>query len=327
MTPLVVRREGTGDPIVLLHGSGGGLHSWDPLIEKLADTYELWIPARRGYAPSTLPPTPKSFADEVTDVLEVLDRIGRPAHLVGASYGALLALHTALAAPSHTALAAPPPAAPPHAAPPHAAPPHAAPPLAAPPHAAPPLAAPPHAAPPHATEPHAAEPHAAPPHAAEPHAAPPKAARGRLRSLAVFEPPLFATGAVIRPLLDRYRACFERDDHAGMFAVLNEVTRVPADIVAAFGPPSPDPVAAVGWLHDLEALTAESPSFTGITVPTLILQGADTWEPMPTSMDALAADLPTARRVTWAGQSHFAPFVAPELMADALRSFYEQAGL
>ncbi|SNY47152.1 alpha/beta fold hydrolase [Paractinoplanes atraurantiacus] len=270
-TRLTVRREGTGDPIVLLHGSGGGLHSWDPLVAQLAGSYELWIPARRGYAPSDAPPTRKSFKDEVADVTAVLTAVGRPTHLVGASYGAILALHTAAALAQH----APTPAAPHPAAVSDAA-------------------------------------------RAAVSAAPPA-----LRSLTVFEPPMFASGPGIAPLLDRYRDCFERDDHAGMFAVLNEVTQVPRRIAAAFGPPSRNPAAEIGWLHDLEALADNDPHFTAdLTVPTLILQGADTWDPMPAGIDALAAALPHARRISWPGQSHFAPSLAPELMATALSDFF-----
>jgi pimeloyl-ACP methyl ester carboxylesterase len=250
-TRLVVRRAGSGDPVVLLHGSGGGLHSWAAVAERLTGAYELWMPARRGYRPSDVPPGPKSFADEVADVTAVLDAIGRPAHLVGGSYGATLALHVVAAEP------------------------------------------------------------------------------GRLRSLAVFEPPLFAAGDALAPLLDRYRAAFASDDAAGMAAVLNEVTRVPAAVVAAFqaaaGDRKPDPASALGWLHDLEALTSDTTGPAGwsvITVPTLIMQGADTWEPMPTTMNALAAALPAAHRVIWPGQSHFATMTAPGLVADTLRDFF-----
>ncbi len=254
-TRLVVRRSGTGDPVVLLHGSGGGLHSWAPVAERLAGSYELWMPARRGYGPSDVPPGRKSFTDEVADLIAVIEAVGRPVHLVGGSYGAILALHTAAAEPS------------------------------------------------------------------------------RLRSLAVFEPPLFAAGESLQPLLDRYRTAFERDDAAGMSAVLNEVTRVPPAIVAAFaaaaGDQRPDPAearrSAIGWLHDLEALADDSSAtsrWSSITVPTLLMQGADTWEPMPTTMNALAAALPAARRVSWPGQSHFVTMTAPDLVTEALREFF-----
>ncbi|MEU4163948.1 alpha/beta hydrolase [Actinoplanes sp. NPDC026670] len=250
-TRLVVRRVGAGDPVILLHGSGGGLHSWAAVAERLAGSFELWMPARRGYHPSDVPPGRKSFRDEVADVLAVLDTIGRPAHLAGGSYGATLALHTAAAEPS------------------------------------------------------------------------------RLRSLSLFEPPLFAAGDALTPLLARYRTALAADDAAGMFTVLDEVTRVPPEVVAAFqaaaGDRRIDPATATGWLHDLEALTGDTTgpaTWSTITVPALLMQGADTWAPMPATMDALAAALPGVRRVIWPGQSHFAMMTAPGLVADTLRDFF-----
>ncbi|WP_328650113.1 alpha/beta hydrolase [Micromonospora sp. NBC_00330] len=258
---LVVRRLGVGDPVVLVHGSGGGLHSWATVAEHLAQDHEVWLPARRGYGPSDVPTGTKSFRDETADLLAVIGAArqssGRPVHLVGASYGATMALHTTLADPRD------------------------------------------------------------------------------VRSLAIFEPPLFAAGAQVAPLLDRYRAAFERDDSAAMAAALNDVTRVPAEIVAAIaagaGDRVPDPVearrSAVGWLHDLEALAQDSTDITrwsSITVPTLLLAGADTWEPMPTTMNTLARAIPSARYVVWPGQSHFVTMTAPTVVADALRQFFAE---
>lgn len=260
-TRLVVRRTGAGDPVVLVHGSGGGLHSWAAVADLLADDHELWMPARRGYGPSDVPPGVKSFPDEVADLVAVVRAAsgpsGRPVHLVGASYGATLALHTAAAEPAD------------------------------------------------------------------------------LRSLAVFEAPLYAAGPTTAALLVRYRAAFERDDAPAMAAALNELTRVPAEIVAAFaaqaGDQRPDPVearrTAVGWLHDLEALASDGTDlarWSSIRVPTLLMQGADTWEPMPSTMNALAATIPSARQVVWPGQSHFVTMTAPALVADTLRGFFAE---
>ncbi|MET8357655.1 alpha/beta fold hydrolase [Micromonospora sp. NPDC005171] len=261
-TRLVVRRLGVGDPVVLVHGSGGGLHSWAAVAEHLAHDHEVWLPARRGYGPSDAPADTKSFREETDDLIAIIEAArqssGRPVHLAGASYGATLALHTVRADPRD------------------------------------------------------------------------------VRSLAIFEPPLFAAGAEIVPALDRYRAAFERGDAAAMAAALNDVTRVPAEIVAAIsagaGDRVPDPVearrSAVGWLHDLEALAQDSTDITrwsSIAVPTLLLAGADTWEPMPTTMNALAATIPAARHVVWPGQSHFVTMTAPTLVADALRQFFAEA--
>ncbi|RKR87012.1 pimeloyl-ACP methyl ester carboxylesterase [Micromonospora pisi] len=259
---LAVRRVGSGDPVVLVHGSGGGLHSWAVVADQLADDHEVWMPARRGYGPSDVPPGSKSFKDETSDVIAVIEAAGgssgKPVHLVGASYGATLSLHTASAAPRD------------------------------------------------------------------------------LRSLAIFEAPLFAAGTKTVLLLDRYRAAFERDDARAMAVVLNEVTRVPAEIVAAFAAASddrkPDPVearrSAIGWLHDLEALAEDSTDiarWSSITVPTLVMQGADTWEPMPSTMNSLANTIPGARQVIWQGQSHFVTMTAPTLVADTLRRFFAEA--
>ncbi|MBM0230920.1 alpha/beta hydrolase [Micromonospora sp. STR1_7] len=260
-TRLVARRLGAGDPVVLVHGSGGGLHSWAAVAAHLAHEYEVWLPARRGYGPSDVPPGVKSFERETADLIAVIEAArqpsGKPVHLVGASYGATLALHTTSADPRD------------------------------------------------------------------------------VRSLAAFEPPLYAAGAEIAPLLDRYRSAFERDDAAAMRAALNGVTRVPAEVVAALaaaaGDRTPDPVearrSAIGWLHDLEALAGDSTDiarWSAITVPTLLLGGADTWEPMPTTMKNLAATIPTARHVVWPGQSHFVTMTAPALAADALREFFAE---
>lgn len=259
-TRLVVRRVGAGDPVVTVHGSGGGLHSWATVADLLADDHEIWLWARRDYEPSDAPTGPKSFADDITDLRSVVDAAhaasGRPVHLVGASYGATLALHAALADTRD------------------------------------------------------------------------------LRSLAVYEPPLFAAGPALVPLLERYRAALDGDDARSAGEVLNEVTRVPQEIVAAFARGAaqspPDPVEArrsgVGWLHDLEALAGDSTDvarWSAIGLPTLIMQGADTWEPMPSTMDALARALPHAPRTIWEGQMHFATSTAPQLVADTLRTFFD----
>ncbi|HEX6873397.1 MAG TPA: alpha/beta hydrolase [Micromonosporaceae bacterium] len=81
---------------------------------------------------------------------------------------------------------------------------------------------------------------------------------------------------------------------------------------------------AVGCLHDLEALAADTPDvgrWSRIGVPVLLMQGADTWAPMPATMDTLAGALPQLTRAVWPGQSHFATQTAPDLFARTLRQF------
>jgi pimeloyl-ACP methyl ester carboxylesterase len=83
--------------VVLVHGSAGGLDSWDPIVPLLDDEFEVWVHARRGYAPSDGCRRPKTYADDVTDLRAVLAAAGGSAHVVGASYGGTVALHAALA--------------------------------------------------------------------------------------------------------------------------------------------------------------------------------------------------------------------------------------
>ncbi len=86
-TTLVARRSGQGDTLWgLIHGSSGGLDSWDGVAPFLADDiFEVWVYARRGYAPSGGGAHEKTFSDDVADALAVVHAADGGAHLVGAS--------------------------------------------------------------------------------------------------------------------------------------------------------------------------------------------------------------------------------------------------
>lgn len=60
-----------------------------------------------------------------------------------------------------------------------------------------------------------------------------------------------------------------------------------------------------------------------IGVPVLLMQGGQSWSPLPEGMDLLAAALPHAERVAWPDQSHFATATVPDLVAAALQSFFD----
>jgi pimeloyl-ACP methyl ester carboxylesterase len=251
-TRLAAHRSGRGAPVVLVHGSGGGLDSWDPVLPLLADRFELWVYARRGYPPGGGCPRPKTFADDVADLRAVLAAAGGRAQVVGGSYGATVALHAAAGADP------------------------------------------------------------------------------AIRSVALFEPPLFAAGAELAGVLSSYRQLLEAGAVAAATRLFAEkVSRAPASLLAALdaAPGAADDVAAaeaVGCLHDLEAMAADQfdpQRWAGITVPVLLLQGTETWAPMPATMEALAEALPKATRVRLTGQSHFATHTAPDLFAEALGQF------
>jgi pimeloyl-ACP methyl ester carboxylesterase len=71
-------------------------------------------------------------------------------------------------------------------------------------------------------------------------------------------------------------------------------------------------------------MTADTPDvdrWAAVTTPTLLVQGADTWAPMPATMDSLAAALPCVTRAVLAGQAHFATHTAPALFATTITEF------
>jgi pimeloyl-ACP methyl ester carboxylesterase len=252
-TPIGYRRFGSGPPVVLVHGSGGGLHSWLPVAELLTDRFELWLPARRGYAPSGPGRSPKRYADEVGDLRVLIDRIGRPVHLAGLSYGATVALHAA-------------------------------------------------------------------------------AAGLPVRSLALWEPPLYAAGPEMDRVLAEFTALTERGDRRRADRLLAErVARVPApmlDLMDAAAPADDEsadaPTDAPGWCRDLESMAADTADvrrWSAVTAPTLVMGGADTWQPMPETLGRLAAALPRATHTAFPGQTHFAPSVDPAPVAAEIARF------
>jgi pimeloyl-ACP methyl ester carboxylesterase len=235
--------------VVLVHGSAGGLESFDPIVP-LLDGLALWIYARRGYAPSDDVKRSKTFADDVADLQVVLASAGGRADVVGASYGATVALHAA------------------------------------------------------------------------------RTGGSGFRSLVLFEPPLFAAGAGLHATLAHYRACLDEGALAAAARVFAaEVARVPASLLDALTSADDadvDRSEAVGCLHDLEAMAADTldlDRWAAIDVPTLLMQGAETWAPMPATMDALAGVLPQLTRQVLAGQAHFATHTAPALFAGAVATF------
>ena len=92
---------GTGEPALLIHGSvlsDGG----KPLMSApaLADRYQLIRYHRRGYAGSTHPVEPVGIGEQASDAAGLLRALGiDAAHVIGHSYGGLVALQLALDAP------------------------------------------------------------------------------------------------------------------------------------------------------------------------------------------------------------------------------------
>jgi pimeloyl-ACP methyl ester carboxylesterase len=99
---LHVQQAGEGPDVILIHGVTGDLSIWFlcKAMTELARTHRVTAFDLRGHGYSDVPPTGYTSLDHSGDVLALMDEIGAPhAKLVGHSFGAVIALHTAVIAP------------------------------------------------------------------------------------------------------------------------------------------------------------------------------------------------------------------------------------
>ena len=94
--------HGDGDPVVLLHPGGAGVdaRALGPNIGPLADRFHVYTPERRGHGHTPDVAGPVTFDAMAQDTIAFLETVVRgPAHLVGCSDGATVALLVALRRP------------------------------------------------------------------------------------------------------------------------------------------------------------------------------------------------------------------------------------
>ena len=92
---------GDGDPIVLLHCTGGSSKQWTELAESLRASFQVIAPDLCGYGGTTHWPGAGTFnlAVEADLVAALIDKFEKPAHIVGHSFGGAVALQLALRHP------------------------------------------------------------------------------------------------------------------------------------------------------------------------------------------------------------------------------------
>jgi len=84
-------------PVLLIHSGGFTSRQWRKLAEQLAQRYRVIAPDLLGYGAEPWPVgKPFDFRQDVAHLTALLDE---PAHVVGHSYGGLLAMQVALAVP------------------------------------------------------------------------------------------------------------------------------------------------------------------------------------------------------------------------------------
>ncbi len=92
--------EGDGPPLVLIHGVGGALDSWDFVVGQLRAHYRLIRYDLRGHGASAKLRGPYTLQDFVDDHVALLDHLGLDApDVAGFSLGGLIAQGLALAHP------------------------------------------------------------------------------------------------------------------------------------------------------------------------------------------------------------------------------------
>jgi pimeloyl-ACP methyl ester carboxylesterase len=147
--------------------------------------------------------------------------------------------------------------------------------------------------------------------------------------LILFEPPLFASGAAASEVLAPFRAHVEAGRLREAYRLfMADIAQLPAELLdASANTPSPEEMRAC--LSDLEALASDvrgAAQWADISLATVLLEGTETWDPMPLTMNELAAVLPAVTRRSLAGQSHFATHTAPDLFAEVIREELRRFG-
>jgi len=98
---LAYRTDGDGEPLVLVHGVGGGAENWDGVVaslpQKRFQVIRLDLSGHGGSGPIASPCTVQDLARDVTDVMDALGV--KSAAIAGFSLGGLIAQSLALDSP------------------------------------------------------------------------------------------------------------------------------------------------------------------------------------------------------------------------------------
>ncbi|HEY1442654.1 MAG TPA: alpha/beta fold hydrolase [Mycobacterium sp.] len=86
-------RNGAGEPLVLLHGTTASWRVWHPVLDRLAQHYDVFAPTLPGHRAGPPLPGPPTIDAIVDGVEATLDDAGiSTAHIAGNSLGGLIAL-------------------------------------------------------------------------------------------------------------------------------------------------------------------------------------------------------------------------------------------
>ena len=94
------REDGRGEPVLMLHGVGSAMESYDAIVEKIQHRFRVLRYDLRGHGASGKPDGPYSLEDYVNDAVAIMQARGiERAHVVGFSFGGMIAQALAVAHP------------------------------------------------------------------------------------------------------------------------------------------------------------------------------------------------------------------------------------
>jgi len=98
---IAYRRQGSGPPVLLIHGVGGDASNWDAVAQRLAARFDVIAMDLRGHGKSDLITGPLRAQDLAHDAVQVLNEAGvTKCSVVGLSLGGAVALGLTLDFPS-----------------------------------------------------------------------------------------------------------------------------------------------------------------------------------------------------------------------------------
>lgn len=98
-TAIACWQGGSGDPLLLIHGTTGDHTTWISSLSLLQQHFTIWTMDRRGRGLSGDSHS-YAFARECEDIAKIVDAIGSHVNVLGHSFGGLCALEAALLTPN-----------------------------------------------------------------------------------------------------------------------------------------------------------------------------------------------------------------------------------
>ncbi len=101
---LDVLRKGSGQPLLLVHGSVSDARTWKKHIDVLTNSFDVVVPSLRYFGSQPWPDDGRAFGSTIhaADIIKLIDALQlKDVLCVGWSYGGNVALHSATLNPTH----------------------------------------------------------------------------------------------------------------------------------------------------------------------------------------------------------------------------------